>query len=247
MAADHLCVSNGGPLACTKIGLSCRTNAECPSGNTCNAAQRLCRGCVPTPETCNSLDDDCDTRVDEGCREFCRDDDHDSYCAGCQVATQAPPGTDPYLVCQNHEDLSCDDDVREQRSDGCPDISLVMTPRVGSFTATDFPHSGAFGCNALAKGRVDCEIGINLRMRGRTGWVLLEIMGKASPVLKGTLELRVNGSPVWQRDVDMLVPPFPGNRSNYRRWIRLNAITGQIQDGGEITCTSIKDLGRCDS
>lgn len=248
MAADHLCATNGGPLACTKLGLSCRTNADCPSGNTCNPAQRLCRGCVATLETCNSLDDDCDTRVDEGCREFCRDGDNDGFCAACQVATQPPPGTDPNLVCQNHEDISCDHDVREQRSDSCPDISLGMLARNGSFEAVDFPISGAFGCNAGSNSRVDCELGINFRTRGATGWVLIEIKGKARPArdLVGHLELRVNGSVPWSRDVNVHVQGPTGNMSNYRKQFQVNVITGEIKEGKENTCSSVVDLGRCD-
>ncbi len=48
-----------------------------------------------TPEVCNSVDDDCDSRVDEGLEQtFYRDEDSDLYGAasGSTVACAAPPG-----------------------------------------------------------------------------------------------------------------------------------------------------------
>ena len=56
-----------------KVSLSaCLPNCQpqdCLPGETCNSQSGLCESnqCVPTGETCNQADDDCDGLIDEGC------------------------------------------------------------------------------------------------------------------------------------------------------------------------------------
>ncbi|MRG93993.1 MopE-related protein [Polyangium spumosum] len=61
--AGEVC-TNG---ACVPFG-ACMTDADCPAGHLCNPATATCspsNGCVPKPEVCNGVDDDCDGQVDE--------------------------------------------------------------------------------------------------------------------------------------------------------------------------------------
>lgn len=54
-------------------------------------------------ETCNNIDDDCDGQVDEGCKQFYRDDDRDGYGGTNYIMAIEPP--EGYV--ENSED--CDD------------------------------------------------------------------------------------------------------------------------------------------
>src|SRR5678815_4022859 len=74
----------------------------CPLHGVCAAGTQTCVGgawstmcsIVPTAETCNGLDDDCNDVVDDGMRVGCFvDGDDDSYAAaGAMTATHCPVG-----------------------------------------------------------------------------------------------------------------------------------------------------------
>jgi hypothetical protein len=66
-AGTTLC-PNGGQCLMGQCGgvIQCGPNNPCPMGQVCSA-MGVCSpgGCVPKPETCNGVDDDCDGAIDE--------------------------------------------------------------------------------------------------------------------------------------------------------------------------------------
>lgn len=111
----------------------CADESECPAGWTCR--EGLC-DCTPAREDCNSLDDDCDGRVDEGlevCGGECVDVRSDArHCGGCgmacaetQVCAMGSCCTPSAETCNGIDD-DCDGSVDEHLAlcDGeCTDLS----------------------------------------------------------------------------------------------------------------------------
>lgn len=52
--------------ACQPISQGCMADSDCPSGEVCVNGQCTSPGCVPQPEACDGLDNDCNGAIDEG-------------------------------------------------------------------------------------------------------------------------------------------------------------------------------------
>jgi hypothetical protein len=102
---------------------------SCGDGACASAGQLECQGgtevdtCtpgLPSAETCNNIDDNCDTSTDEGC-----DDDGDGYCDDTMTVESAPVPVCPYSVDGPGND--CDDGDLNIYPGG-PAVRKVGTP-----------------------------------------------------------------------------------------------------------------------
>ena len=185
--------------------------------------------CVVAPDPAPDPTPDPDTGGPSSAAS-CLDRDGDGACS-CLGSPPSGPS-----ICGGFEAASCDDDVREQRADGCPDIVLTIDARVGSGRLTDFPVSGRVGCNGPPGHPVTCEVGVNLRTGGLTDWVVLDVSAVRGgpPAVDVTFELWVDLRKVWTRTVNQHVAP--GSPTVYRQLLRIHPITGELREDRVFEC-----------
>ncbi len=97
---DTSCDGTSGPPTSCGDGVCASTGQlECQAGTEVDT----CTPGIPSTETCNNIDDNCDSSTDEGC-----DDDGDGYCDNAMIVADAP-----VPVCTSSLDGpgdDCDDD-----------------------------------------------------------------------------------------------------------------------------------------
>jgi hypothetical protein len=106
------------PTSCGDGACASSGQLECPGGievDTCTPG-------LPSAETCNNIDDNCDTSTDEGC-----DDDGDGYCDDTMTVEGAPVPVCSSSV--NGPGDDCDDDDLNIYPGG-PAVRKVGTPHL---------------------------------------------------------------------------------------------------------------------
>lgn len=159
-------VTAGAATSCTKGNL----NGQCKGTRVCTASGLgPCNAPTPAPETCNTIDDDCDGEVDEGL--LCNCPDTACLIGDKCISAGSKNPLDPCKVCnplQNAQDwsvqngLACDDGNActqgEKCSSGqCQGGSAVDCSAWNSACAIGV--CGAKGCAAQPKSGGSCDDG----------------------------------------------------------------------------------------
>jgi hypothetical protein len=110
---------NGGQCTNGQCSVQmCMSNIDCPMGQVCDAATGTCmQGCVPSPEACNGVDDDCDGMIDDGAQCF-----NGAVCVNGQCGGLCVPKPE---VCNNQDD-NCNNQIDE------PTAGTLLCPNGGS-------------------------------------------------------------------------------------------------------------------